>query len=87
MTKKFTRQFDKNITQKTGFKIHSYEVGGKHYICKIICEGCEMHEEPIIFPNGKGTSISTSPSASNAWNSIKTQIKKIHREHIENHKY
>jgi hypothetical protein len=63
--------------------MESYEVGGKHYICKISCEGCEMHKEPITFPRGPGTSISTSPSASNAWNSIKSQIRKIHREHIE----
>ena len=82
MGKKFEREFAKNITAKTGFILHDYHVGGKHYICKILCEGCEMHEEPAVFPNGKGTSISTSPSASNAWNNIKSQIKKVHREHF-----
>jgi len=83
MTKKFEREFEKEITKKTGWKLESYIVGGKHYLCKITCEGCDLHEETITFPNGRGTSISTSPSASNAWNSIKSQIRKVHREHIE----
>jgi len=83
MTKKFQKEFKKHITQKTGFELYEYHVGGKHYICKIKCKGCKLHDEEIIFPNGNGTSISTSPSASNAWKNIKTQINKIHREHIE----
>ena len=86
MTKKFERDFVKQITKKTGWKLDSYVVGGKHYLCKITCEGCDLHENPITFPNGKGTSISTSPSASNAWSSIKSQIRKVHREHVEQKK-
>lgn len=81
MTKKFQREFQKQITDKIGLILHDYHVGGKHYLCKIECKGCEIHPNGAIFPNGKGTSISTSPSTSNAWNNIKSQIKKIHREH------
>ena len=64
MTKKFQREFQKNITDKIGLILYDYQVGGKHYLCKIECKGCEIHPNGAIFPNGKGTSISTSPSAS-----------------------
>jgi len=83
MSKKFQRDFQKQITQKTGWKLDSYIVGGKHYLCKIKCDGCSLHEDTIIFPKGVGTSISTSPSASNAWNNIKSQIRKVHRQHLD----
>ena len=83
MSKKFKREFEKNITKKTGWELVSYNNGGKHYICKIKCNGCELHEGEMIFPNGNGTSISSTPSASNAWNSIKSQIRKIHKETVE----
>tara|TARA_Y100000996_G_C22545143_1_gene651508 strand:+ start:323 stop:580 length:258 start_codon:yes stop_codon:yes gene_type:complete len=83
MSKKFEREFQKHITSKTNWILDSYKTGGKHYLCKIRCEGCDLHDDVIVFPNGNGTSISTSPSASNAWNSIKSQIRKVHREHLE----
>jgi|TARA_X000001036_G_C20106785_1_gene573525 hypothetical protein len=83
MSKKFQREFEKNITSKTGWILDSYKVGGKHYLCKIKCKGCELHEDEIIFPHGNGTSISSTPSASNAWNNIKSQIRKVHREHLD----
>jgi len=83
MTKKFERDFEKYITKKTGFILDSYDSNGKHNMCKIKCPGCEKYPEGHIFPEGRGTSISSTPSASNAWNSIKSQIRKVHRENIE----